>query len=140
MLGGQLHSAALRAGALVAGAALLSGCALWRPQFPERSLVVTATAYNSVHSQTDGSPSHGAWGDRLRPGMRVIAVSSDLLPLGLTRGTSVRIEGLPGTYVVLDRMGHRWRKRIDIYMGHDVRAARQWGRRQVRIHWTPRRN
>jgi 3D (Asp-Asp-Asp) domain-containing protein len=114
----------------------LSGCAIWRPA--ERSLVVTATAYNSLPGQTDGNPSLGAWGDRLRPGMRVIAVSSDLVAMGLTRGAKARIEGLPGEYTVLDRMAKRWRKRIDIYMGVDVRAARHWGRRQVRIHWTPR--
>jgi 3D (Asp-Asp-Asp) domain-containing protein len=122
-------------GALLAALAL-SGCAIWRPA--ERSLVVTATAYNSLRGQTDGNPSLGAWGDRLRPGMRVIAVSSDLVSMGLTRGAKVRIDGLPGEYTVLDRMGKRWRKRIDIYMGVDVNAARQWGRRQVRIRWTTR--
>jgi 3D (Asp-Asp-Asp) domain-containing protein len=124
------------AGGLAFALVFASGCALWQPA--ERSLVVTSTAYNSVRSQTDGNPSLGAWGDRLRPGMRVIAVSHDLLELGLTRGTPVRIEGLPGEYTVLDKMGRRWRKRVDIYMGQDVRAARQWGRRQVRIHWRPR--
>jgi 3D (Asp-Asp-Asp) domain-containing protein len=113
-----------------------SGCALWKPA--ERSLVVTATAYNSLRSQTDGNPSLGAWGDRLQPGMRVVAVSRDLLALGLGRGTKLRIEGLPGEYTVLDKTASRWRKRIDIYMGVDVQAARQWGRRQVRIHWNPR--
>jgi 3D (Asp-Asp-Asp) domain-containing protein len=122
-------------GALLAALAL-SGCATWRSA--ERSLVVTATAYNSLRSQTDGNPSLGAWGDRLRPGMRAIAVSHDLLSMGLTRGAKVRIDGLPGEYTVLDKMGRRWRKRIDIYMGVDVHAARQWGRRQVRIRWTPR--
>ena len=98
---------------------------------------MTATAYNSLHGQTDGDPSLGAWGDRLRPGMRAIAVSGDLLALGLTRGTPVRIDGLPGEYTVLDKMGRRWRKRIDIYMGVDARAAQRWGSRQVRIHWRP---
>lgn len=130
---------------------VFSGCALWQPEERrpegrtpeergpgERSLVVTASAYNSVRGQTDGNPSLGAWGDRLSPGMRAIAVSSDLLELGLTRGTPVRIEGLPGEYAVLDKMGRRWRKHIDIYMGVDVRAARSWGRRQVRIFWGPR--
>jgi 3D (Asp-Asp-Asp) domain-containing protein len=136
------------ASGLVFAVAFASGCALYQPaerrqpaergQPGERSLVVTSTAYNSIRSQTDGNPSLGAWGDRLRPGMRVIAVSHDLLELGLTRGTPVRVEGLPGEYTVLDKMGRRWRKRIDVYMGHDVHAARQWGRRQVRIFWRPR--
>ena len=101
-------------------------------------MVVTATAYNSLHGQTDGDPTLGAWGDRLKPGMRVIAVSNDLLAQGLTRGTPVRIEGLPGEFTVLDKMGKRWRKKIDIYMGVDVRAARNWGSRRVRIYWRPR--
>ena len=105
----------------------------------EQSLVVTATAYNSVRSQTDGNPSLAAWGDQLRPGMQAIAVSHDLIQMGLGRGARVRIDGLPGEWVVLDRMHSRWRKRIDVYMGVDVQAARNWGRRQVRIHWVPRR-
>jgi 3D (Asp-Asp-Asp) domain-containing protein len=97
---------------------------------------VTSTAYNSLPDQTDGHPSLGAWGDQLRPGMKAIAVSQDLLEIGLSRGTPVRIEGLPGEYRVLDKMHSQWRKRIDIYMGRDVGAAREWGRRQVRIHWS----
>jgi 3D (Asp-Asp-Asp) domain-containing protein len=122
--------------ALLLALGVFSGCALWQPE--ERSLVVTATAYNSLHGQTDGDPTLGAWGDRLKPGMRAIAVSSDLVALGLTRGTPVRIEGLHGEYTVLDRMGRRWRKRIDIYMGVDTRAARSWGSRKVLIYWRPR--
>ena len=55
--------------------------------------------------------------------------------LGLGHGTEVRIDGLPGLYVVRDKMARRWRKKIDIYMGNDVGAARRWGRRQVTIRW-----
>jgi 3D (Asp-Asp-Asp) domain-containing protein len=98
------------------------------------ALVVTATAYNSLPGQGVGKGNRGAWGDRLKPGMKTIAVSRDLLALGLTRGTVVRIEGLPGEYTVLDRLPKRWSRRIDIYMGKDVRAARAWGRREVRIY------
>ena len=103
------------------------------PAQRSEGLVVTATAYNSLPSQGVGRGSHGAWGDRLKPGMKTIAVSKDLLALGLTRGAIVRIEGLPGEYVVLDRLPRRWSRRIDIYMGKDVRAARAWGKREVRI-------
>jgi 3D (Asp-Asp-Asp) domain-containing protein len=103
----------------------------------ERSLVVEATAYNSLPEQTDGDPQIGAWGDRLRPGMRAIAVSRDLLELGLVRGTRVRIEGLRGEFTVLDKMHRRWRRKIDIYMGKDRKAALAWGIRSVRIHWVP---
>jgi 3D (Asp-Asp-Asp) domain-containing protein len=101
-----------------------------------RALTVTATAYNSVPEQTHGDPHDGAWGDRLAHGMRAIAVSHDLVALGLRRGVRVRIAGLPGEWVVLDRMPSRWTRRIDLYMGHDVEAARAFGRREVRITWT----
>jgi 3D (Asp-Asp-Asp) domain-containing protein len=101
----------------------------------EQSIVVTATAYNSVPEQTNDQPEVTAWGDRLAPGMKVIAVSRDLIPLGLDHRAPVSIEGLPGEYLVLDKMHARWEKRIDIYMGEDVDAARAWGARQVRIRW-----
>ena len=67
--------------------------------------------------------------------MRVIAVSRDLLALGLTRGVEVTIDGVDGTWIVMDKMAKRWRRRIDLYMGEDVRAAREWGRRTVTISW-----
>lgn len=103
----------------------------------ERSIVVTATAYNSLPGQTSGEPDLAAWGDRLKPGMKVIAVSPDLLELGLRRGSAVRIDGLSGSYRVLDKTASRWTRRIDIYHGIDREAALRWGKRQVRIHWVP---
>jgi len=99
------------------------------------SLVVTATAYNSLPEQTDAEPYLAAWGDSLSPGMKAIAVSRDLIPVGLDRHTPVKIEGFPGTYLVLDKMHERWKKRIDIYMGLDIEAARAWGKRRVEISW-----
>ena len=104
----------------------------------EQSLEVTATAYNSLPAQTRGDPALAAWGDRLEPGMKAIAVSRDLIELGLTHGVEVQIEGLPGRYRVLDKMAKRWHRKIDIYMGTDVKAARAWGRKTVRIRWKPR--
>jgi 3D (Asp-Asp-Asp) domain-containing protein len=100
-----------------------------------RALTVTATAYNSVPEQTEGDPHEGAWGDRLAHGTRAIAVSHDLVALGLRRGVRVRIGGLPGEWVVLDRMPSRWTRRIDLYMGRDVAAALAFGKREVRITW-----
>ena len=100
-----------------------------------RTLSLTATAYNSVPAQTNSEPNIAAWGDPLTPGMKVIAVSRDLLEIGLTRGAEVEIDGIPGTYRVLDKMGRRWEKRIDIYMGEDIQAAREWGVRNVRIRY-----
>ncbi|PSW19313.1 hypothetical protein C9I98_13170 [Photobacterium sanctipauli] len=98
-----------------------------------QTLKVTATAYNSVRAQTNANPTIAAWGDRLKPGMKVIAVSRDLLSMGLKHGSRVKISGLPGEYVVLDKMNKRWSKKIDIYMGKDIQAARNWGRRSVTI-------
>lgn len=106
------------------------------PREQQRTLSVTATAFNSLPKQGQGDPSVGAWGDRITPGMNAIAVSADLLWIGLNRGTRVRIEGLSNEYVVLDRMPAKWKKRIDIYMGNDVKAARAWGRREVNIFWS----
>lgn len=82
-----------RAAIVFFAAALLAGC---RAGGETKSLEVSASAYNSVASQTEGQPDLGAWGDVLEPGMRAIAVSSDLIDLGLDHGTEVTIEGLPG--------------------------------------------
>lgn len=101
----------------------------------ERSLEVTATAYNSLPGQGLGDPTLTAWGDELVPGERAVAVSRDLIPLGLTHGVSVEIEGLTGSYIVKDKLHKRWSRRIDIYMGVDEEQARQWGKRRVTIRW-----
>ena len=99
-------------------------------------LRVTATAYTSHVNQTDSTPNIAAWGDRLKPGMKAIAVSRDLLKVyGLKHKQKVRIKGLKGEYVVLDKMNKRWRKKIDIYMGMNKRKALRWGRRKVEILW-----
>jgi 3D (Asp-Asp-Asp) domain-containing protein len=98
-----------------------------------RWLHVDVTAYNATVGQTDSDPSTAAWGDKLRPGMRAIAVSRDLLSLGLERGTRVEIDGLPGEYVVLDKTHRRWTRRVDLFMGQDVRKALSWGKRKMRI-------
>ena len=118
----------------ILGLVLLTGCAA--PISNQRTLVVTATAYNSFPGQTQGDPSVGAWGDTLRPEVPSIAVSRDLIGLGLGRGARVRIEGFARDYYVLDKMPPKWKKRIDIHMGTDRRAALDWGQREVRISWS----
>lgn len=100
-----------------------------------KSLVVMATAYNSVPEQTDDTPDEGAWGDRLHPEIKSIAVSRDLLEMGLTKNSVVEIVGLPGKYLVLDKMNSRWEKKIDIFMGKDIDQAIQWGIKEVEIRW-----
>lgn len=99
------------------------------------SLEVTATAYTSNADETDNTPSVTAWGDKLKPGMKVIAVSRDLIKMGLTHQTKVTIDGLGGEYLVLDKMHRKWTKKIDIYMGLDRKKAKKWGKRKVVIHW-----
>jgi len=97
---------------------------------------VVATAYTSHRSQTDNTPFLAAWNNRIRPGMKIIAVSPDLIRrYGLTNGVRVKIGGLPGTYVVRDKMNPRLRNHIDIYMGLNRRRALRWGRRRVVLYW-----
>lgn len=98
-------------------------------------LEVVATAYNSLAAQTDSTPDIAAWGDKLKPGMKSIAVSRDLLKMGLKRGSKVRISGLEGEYRVLDKMNKRWTKRIDVYMGENLKAALNFGKRDVVISY-----
>jgi len=100
------------------------------------TLDVTATAYNSVESQTKkGNIGLAAWGDTLVPGEKAIAVSRDLIKMGLSHKDSVKIEGLEGNYVVKDKMNKRWEKKIDVYMGLDEEAAKEWGKRSVTIQY-----
>jgi LysM repeat protein len=104
--------------------------------FGKHKLRVTATAYSSHKGQTDKTPFLAAWNNRIRPGMKIIAVSRDLLTkYGLRNGSRVRIGGLPGIYRVRDKMNKRYRKRIDIYMGVNRRKALRWGRRSVILYW-----
>ncbi len=102
---------------------------------------VTATAYNSLPEQTHaGHPAITAWGDTLEPGMKSIAVSRDLVKMGLTHNKKVKIEGFPGKYIVLDKMNARWNNRIDIYMGKNKERAMEWGRQKVTISWKKKKN
>jgi 3D (Asp-Asp-Asp) domain-containing protein len=99
-------------------------------------LTVTATAYNSVPGQTSYEhPEITAWGDSITPGVKWIAVSRDLLKKGLRYNTLVKIDTFKGVYLVKDKMHPRWRNRIDIYMGTNVRKAREWGRRKIKIKY-----
>lgn len=97
------------------------------------SMKVQATAYTSLRYQTSDHPFLAAWGDELKPGMKAIAVSRDLIAKGLTHNTKVKIEGLPGEYLVKDKMNKRWTDKIDIYMGLDTKAAKDWGKKEVTI-------
>lgn len=136
----QLPANALVRALLVLTSAVFLGCSTegHTAEVPgtTHTLEVTASAYNSVASQTNANPTLAAWGDRLEPGMKAIAVSRDLIGLGLTHKTEVEIEGFEGVYIVRDKMAKRWKKKIDIYMGEDVAAARRFGKQTVTIRWT----
>jgi 3D (Asp-Asp-Asp) domain-containing protein len=67
--------------------------------------------------------------------MYCIAVSKDLLQKGLKHSTPVKIEGFEGLYYVKDKMHSKRKNKIDIYMGVDVKAAREWGRRIIVIEY-----
>jgi 3D (Asp-Asp-Asp) domain-containing protein len=100
-----------------------------------RSLEVKASGYVSTPGHPTIAFSKTASGHPLKPGMKVIAVSPDLIEAGLTEGTVVHISGLPGEYVVLDIMAAKWTKKIDIYFGNDLTAAKRWGVRKVTVSW-----
>jgi len=95
----------------------------------------TATAYTSSSIETDSTPYLAAWRNTLNPQVKSIAVSRDLLDIGLTNGMKVRIKGLDGEFLVLDKMNKRWKNRIDIYMGDDRQKALNWGKRKVVVYW-----
>ena len=101
----------------------------------EHVLRVTASAYTSCRRETDSTPYLAAWNNRLKPGVKSIALSRDLLKMGLKNGSYVTIDGLKGKYKVLDKMHKRWKKKIDIYMGCNRKKARRWGKRKVTIRW-----
>lgn len=132
----QIHIA--RSMALSACLALLTACT---PNYEQHTREVTATAYTlrAVETRPQGKPGVAAWGHKLHPESQAIAVSRDLLGVGLVRGTKVRIDGLDGEYVVRDKMNQRWKNRIDIFMGEDLHAALNWGKRSVTIHWQTKR-
>lgn len=119
------------------GSILLAFCSCEEKETPSKyiwqGINVRATAYNSVEWQTEGNPSITAFGDTLKPGMKCIAVSRDLLRKGLKHNTPVKIEGFEGIYLVKDKLHSRKRRQIDIYMGRDVRAAKKWGRKNLCI-------
>ncbi|GAB6038589.1 hypothetical protein JCM15519_31480 [Fundidesulfovibrio butyratiphilus] len=99
-----------------------------------KTLTVRALAY-TAQSVGRGKLPKAANGQTLTPDIAAIAVSPDLLEHGLVFDKKVRIEGLDGEYTVMDTMSPRHENTIDIYFGHDMSAARQWGSRELTISW-----
>lgn len=100
-----------------------------------KTITVTATAYNSLAYQTSDQPQIAAWGDSLKLGMKCIAVSRDLIGKGLNRNTEVRLEGFDSIFLVKDKMHYKWKNRIDIYMGVDVKKAKKWGVKKLKLEY-----
>ncbi len=112
------------------------------------SLVVRATAYNSLESQTNAQPFITATGAQTRWG--IIAVSRDLLDFDLPYGSLVRLRDLgnfhngrghgayqtllDGThlFVVEDTMHPRKANQIDLWFA-DYASAVNWGVRRVEL-------
>ncbi|EFL50997.1 conserved hypothetical protein [Solidesulfovibrio fructosivorans JJ]] len=100
-----------------------------------KAMAYTACSVGKKRSKRKARAARGAWGDTLTPGIKAVAVSPDLLQMGLDHGDVITIEGLPGKYKVLDVMHRRHNKSIDIYYGDDQCGAIQWGRRSLTISW-----
>ena len=103
-----------------------------------KCLKVKASAYNSLPHQTRPGTSGTitAWGDTLVDSIPSIAVSRDLIDSGLTYGTLVKIHGYREKFVVNDKMNRRYKNKIDIHFGKDVKAARKFGiKKNIKICW-----
>lgn len=100
-----------------------------------KTITVTATAYNSLAYQTSSQPQIAAWGDSLKPGMKCIAVSRDLISKGLNHNAEVKLEGFDSIFLVKDKMHYKWKNRIDIYMGVDVKKAKKWGVKKLKLKY-----
>lgn len=123
---------------LFSGWLLVGGLTAWvqdHIQTQPMRMEVTVTAYNSVEGQTADDPTITAFGHILTEGDNSLAVSRDLLEAGMTDGTRVRIQGLPGPWVVRDKMHWRWKKRIDIHLGTSWEDARAFGKQTRTIFW-----
>ena len=124
---------------LIVVSLFLFGCAEEKNEKHEKyewkSIQVEVSAYNSFSWQTDDEPNIAAWNNRLTPGMKCIAVSRDLIALGLDNNTQVKIKGLPGIYLVKDKMNRRYSNKIDIFMGKDVTKAKKWGNKKLMIQY-----
>ncbi|MAS11597.1 MULTISPECIES: 3D domain-containing protein [Gammaproteobacteria] len=127
-------------GAWIAGLAMVfgvMGCASEEADSAVawETMEVTATSFTLAEEETKrGNVGLTAFGDQLEPGDKAIAVSRDLIRMGLTHGTKVRVEGLPGTYTVQDKMNKRWKNKIDILFKKRSRAL-EWGRQNIEIEY-----
>ena len=97
--------------------------------------IVTLTTYKASETETDSTPNITASGFKITNPKRhkIIAVSRDL-KRKMKWGSKVRIVGAgkyDGTYRVHDLMNKRYKKRIDILIGHNDKQTKL---RKVKIY------
>ena len=90
--------------------------------------IVTLTTYKATESETDSTPNITASGFKITNPKKhkIIAVSRDL-KRKMKWGSKVRIVGAgkyDGTYRVHDLMNKRYKKRIDILIGHNDKQTK----------------
>jgi hypothetical protein len=96
---------------------------------------LTVAAFSIALRGPGEDPVRGKWGDELKPGIKAVAVSPDLVARGLSQGTRVRIEGLPSAYRVRDQLPDGTRERIEIFMGTDAASVARFGEQRMRVWW-----
>ncbi|MDN3594120.1 hypothetical protein [Zunongwangia endophytica] len=67
--------------------------------------------------------------------MNAVAISRDLLRLGISHNDEIKIAGLDSVFVVKDKMHYRWKNRVDIYMGNDIKKAKNFGKKKLEIYY-----
>ena len=100
-----------------------------------KCMEVKASAYNSISNQTRPGTSGRitAWGDTLTDKIQSVAISRDLLDSGMVHGTMLYIEGFKEPFKVNDKMNRRFKNKIDIHLGTDIKAARAFGNQKLNI-------
>lgn len=93
--------------------------------------LVTSTAYTRSKDETDDTPDIAAWGYRYtdKDHWKSVALSRDLLALGLSDGDTIWINGEPKR--VSDKMARRWRQKVDLLVPTKHIALNVWGKRKV---------
>ena len=89
---------------------------------------ISVSAYNAIPNQTDSTPFIMASGKRVYEG--AIALSRDIeRDFGLKFGDKIHLLGI-GTFVFLDRMHRRWKRRVDLFKWSKKKAI-QFGRQKA---------
>lgn len=99
----------------------------------ETVIKVNAKAHYPQEVSLNQLPAVTPWNEKLENNMRVIAVSEDLRSVGLDNGTTVKIKGLKGQYVVVGQLENSPEKTVEIYMRDRPAKAEEWGEKKVNI-------